>query len=328
MFAQVISQQFGIARRAGVAEKSNQREIAQIEGPERARLSTARQDRLGAYAAYFENLGLEHKALENLYMPVKKKLAAAAGSGQAQELEFSIRWEVNLDEWLERGSPLFDQRKANPFGNMQELAAAARQILVPGWTHGDPEVVKAAFVEFTDRFLSMHPRDYMRSEVTVQDVLEWLYEVDHVRLNYGLKFNGVELEKLSPGTKGIVLLILYLGMDTADTRPLVVDQPDENLDNESIYELLTTYFKNAKARRQVILITHNPNLVVNADSEQLIIADCARRESGLPHITYEMGALENDRPKDHSIRHRACRILEGGEDAFLKRESRYAISKT
>jgi ABC-type cobalamin/Fe3+-siderophores transport system ATPase subunit len=99
-------------------------------------------------------------------------------------------------------------------------------------------------------------------------MLQWFYEVDHIRLSYGLKYNGVELEKLSPGTKGIVLLILYLGIDVDDTRPLIVDQPDENLDNESIYELLTTYFKSAKTRRQIVLITHNPNLVVNGDSEQ------------------------------------------------------------
>jgi DNA repair exonuclease SbcCD ATPase subunit len=84
--------------------------------------------------------------------------------------------------------------------------------------------------------------------------------------------NGVALENLSPGTKGIVLLILYLGMDIGDSRPLIVDQPDENLDNESIYRLLTSYFKSAKKRRQIVLITHNPNLVVNGDSEQIVVA--------------------------------------------------------
>ena len=110
-------------------------------------------------------------------------------------------------------------------------------------------------------------RQRSRTGVTVQDVREWLYGVDHIRLTYGLKYNGVDLENLSPGTKGIVLLILYLGMDVSDTRPLIVDQPDENLDNESIYEFLTAYFKSAKTRRQILLITHNPNLVVNADSE-------------------------------------------------------------
>ena len=108
------------------------------------------------------------------------------------------------------------------------------------------------------------------------------------------------------------MLILYLGMDIADTRPLIVDQPDENLDNESIYELLTTYFKTAKRRRQIILITHNPNLVVNADSEQVVAATAERRENGLPHITYQSGALENNMPADQGIRQQVCRILEGG----------------
>jgi energy-coupling factor transporter ATP-binding protein EcfA2 len=154
---------------------------------------------------------------------------------------------------------------------------------------------------------------------------QWLYEVDHIHLTYGLKYNGVELEKLSPGTKGIVLLILYLGMDIGDTRPLVVDQPDENLDNESIYKLLTTYFKAAKTRRQIILITHDPNLVVNADSEQVIVASCDRRANGLPYITHQSGALENISPADKGIRQQVCRILEGGADAFLKRERRYSL---
>jgi ABC-type cobalamin/Fe3+-siderophores transport system ATPase subunit len=137
----------------------------------------------------------------------------------------------------------------------------------------------------------------------------------------------VELEKLSPGTKGIVLLILYLGIDVADTRPLVVDQPDENLDNESIYNLLTTYFNTAKARRQILLITHNPNLVVNADSEQVIVASCERRANGLPHITYHSGSLENVSPVDLGIRQQVCRILEGGSDAFRKRERRYSLAE-
>src|SRR5437899_7978310 len=108
-------------------------------------------------------------------------------------------------------------------------------------------------------------------------------------------------------------------MDVADTRPLIVDQPDENLDNESIYELLTTYFKTAKTRRQIILITHNPNLVVNGDSEQVIVASCARRENGLPHITYHSGSLENKSPEECGIRQQVCRILEGGSNAFRKR---------
>ena len=159
-----------------------------------------------------------------------------------------------------------------------------RGILLPAWTSGDPERIRPAIEEFVAEFRNSEllPKQYLRQGVAVMDVIEWLFEVEHVRLSYGLKYKGVELEKLSPGTKGIVLLILYLGMDVADTRPLIVDQPDENLDNESIYALLTTYFRTAKRRRQVILITHNPNLVVNADSEQVIVATAERRADGPP----------------------------------------------
>ena len=86
-------------------------------------------------------------------------------------------------------------------------------------------VRRAFVVQF--RNPTPRPEQYLRTGVAIQDVLEWMYSVDHVRFSYGLKYNSVELEKLSPGTKGIVLLILYLGMDTGDRRPLLVDQPDK-----------------------------------------------------------------------------------------------------
>lgn len=302
-------------------------EIAQIEGPQRKRRDKCREERLVVYGAYFDNLRREQNALEDLYKPVKKKLGSS--DTKAAELEFSIRWEADIANWLERGGKLFDQRKTNPYGTMDQLAKAARETLLPAWLSGDAEKIKAALTKFLEPFRNpeMPPRTYVRNDVTMQDLFEWVYEVDHVRLNYGLKYNGTEIEKLSPGTKGIVLLILYLGMDTADTRPLIVDQPDENLDNESIYDMLRTYFENAKSRRQIILISHNPNLVVNADSEQVIVATCDRQANDLPHITYKMGSLENSVADGTGIRQRACRILEGGEVAFQRREGRYAIPR-
>ena len=301
------------------------KEITQIEGPERQRIADIHQERLDGYTAYFVNLGHEQRTLEELYAPVSARLSEKTAA--EQDLEFSIRWEANVDEWLNRGGSLFDQRKIIPYGTMEGLADTARNILVPAWISGDSECIRPAMEEFLTEFRKkeLPPEKYMRTGITVQDVFEWLYEVNHVKLSYGLKYNGVELEKLSPGTKGIVLLILYLGMDVEDTRPLIVDQPDENLDNESIYELLTAYFKVAKKRRQIILITHNPNLVVNADSEQVIVATAERRQNGLPHITYQSGALENSTPEDRGIRQQVCRILEGGSDAFRKRERRYAF---
>jgi DNA repair exonuclease SbcCD ATPase subunit len=306
-----------------------EQEIAKIEGPDSERLNTAAQERLEAYGAYFENLKQDQETLEELYAPVKARLGSDSATKQEQELEFSIRWKANIPQWIERGSVLFDQRKMIPYVTMQALTDAANKILGPAWMSGDPQKIKDAHIQFMAEFRKpeLPPSSYLRADVTFEDLLQWLYEADHIELSYGLKYNGVELEKLSPGTKGIVLLILYLGIDIDDTRPLIVDQPDENLDNESIYALLTTYFKTAKNRRQIILITHNPNLVVNGDSEQVIIATAERRASGLPHIVYNSGSLENSREDGSGIRDQVCRILEGGTDAFLKRERRYSLPK-
>ena len=300
-------------------------EIKQLEGPSTERANAAYSERLAAYERYFTNLTVEQETLEDLYSTVKSN--SNVTDEPESELEFSIRWEADVDKWLERGGALFDQRKTIPYGTMQELAIAAKKILLPAWTSGNPARIAADHRKFLDEFRKpqLKVRNYIRAGVTPQDIHQWLYEVGHIRLNYGLKYNGVDLEKLSPGTKGIVLLILYLGMDTTDTRPLVVDQPDENLDNKSIYKMLTSYFKKAKARRQIILITHNPNLVVNADSEQVVVATCTRRPDNLPHITYESGSLENVAADGKGIRQQVCRILEGGADAFRKRERRYSL---
>ena len=305
-----------IQRRIAAIDTETERlenEIKQIKGSDQGRRNTIRTELVTAYREYFENLKKEQTTLADLYSSI---------TIQKQALEFSICWEVDLETWLMRGEELFDQRRTIPYRNMDGLRKAAEEKLVPAWSSGDPDEIKRAMNDFLESFRAkdLPPSRYMRTGITVHDVFNWLYETKHIELNYGLKYNGTELEKLSPGTKGIVLLILYLGMDKSDSRPLIVDQPDENLDNESIYKLLTDYFKTAKSRRQIILITHNPNLVVNADSEQIIIANCERRNNGLPHITYEAGALENSQ-----IRKQVCRILEGGTTAFRKREQRYAL---
>jgi ABC-type uncharacterized transport system ATPase subunit len=154
-------------------------------------------------------------------------------------------------------------------------------------------------------------------------LLDWLFSYTHIRLTYGLRYNQTELEKLSPGTRGIVLLILYLAMDIDDARPLIVDQPEENLESDSVYSLLSKYFRSAKSRRQVIVITHNPNLVVNTDADQVIVAAADRMLGAFPNFSYISGALE-----DLSlIRPRVCNILEGGPNAFLEREKRYALQR-
>ena len=216
------------ARLAAIDTELNRinNEVAQIEGPKKERIKVIRGERMAAYVAYFENLKTEQQTLETLYAPVSGHLASEAATAQEQDLEFSIRWLADVKKWIERGSVLFDQRRAIPYSTIEGIEEAANRILAPAWISGDATKISPAMEEFLEPFRDreLPPNKYLRAGITLQDVFDWLYEVEHVRLSYGLKYNGTDLEKLSPGTKGIVLLILYLGMDVADTRPLIVDQ--------------------------------------------------------------------------------------------------------
>jgi hypothetical protein len=84
---------------------------------------------------------------------------------------------------------------------------------------------------------------------------------------------------------------------------------------------LVPHFREARKRRQVIIVTHNANLVVNTDADQVIVATSVQGAGeGLPEISYRGGSLENP-----DIRSMVCEILEGGERAFLERERRYRL---
>ena len=110
-----------------------------------------------------------------------------------------------------------------------------------------------------------------------KDVAAWLYDTSHITIRYGIEYEGVAIEQLSPGTRGVVLLLLYLAVDLQDRRPLIIDQPEENLDPNSVYEELVPHFCEARKRRQVIIVTHNANLVVNTDADQVLVASSVRK---------------------------------------------------
>lgn len=158
-------------------------------------------------------------------------------------------------------------------------------------------------------------------ESWLQTVATWLYDTSHIQIEYGIEYDGVAIEQLSPGTRGIVLLLLYIAVDRHDRRPLIIDQPEENLDPKSVFVELVPHFREARKRRQVIIVTHNANLVVNTDADQVIVATSVHPGGkGLPEISYRGGSLENP-----EIRSMVCEILEGGERAFLERERRYRL---
>jgi predicted ATP-dependent endonuclease of OLD family len=222
---------------------------------------------------------------------------------------------------------LLDIRKSGKFKGRGALADAARELLLPAWRTGSASEVREAMqqfrAEYNDALLqqsSVEPRSEQYQQWTVE-LGRWLYSTEHIKVQYSIEYDGVAITQLSPGTRGIVLLLLYLALDLEDSRPLLIDQPEENLDPKSVYSELVSLFRDARLRRQVIIVTHNANLVVNTDVDQVIVASCVRTESGTaPIFEYLSGGLE-----DPQIREQVCEILEGGEAAFKQRAKRLRV---
>lgn len=284
------------------------------------------EDRRIVYRTIFETLSDEERILNDLYAPLKEQLVG--GSGALGKLRFVVERHVDISSWIRSGEKLLDLRKAGPFKGEGSLKNIVEVELLPSWRTGTPETASLALKKFLETYRS-DLVSAMPSSIGpdgqkewIQSIAAWLYNTSHVEMQYSLRYDAVPIEKLSPGTRGIVLLLLYLVLDKSDLRPLIIDQPEENLDPMSVFEELVPHFRNARARRQVIIVTHNANLVVNTDADQVIVASSKHSSDGaLPTITYESGSLENN-----EIREKVCSVLEGGERAFRERAKRYRFS--
>ena len=144
---------------------------------------------------------------------------------------------------------------------------------------------------------------------------DYVFSLDYINPKYELKLGGKVLGQLSPGERGALLLIFYLMIDKEEI-PLIIDQPEDNLDNESVYNMLSKFIKQAKKKRQIIMVTHNPNLAVGADAEQIIhvCIDKANKNK----FSFVSGSIENTK-----INQKIVQILEGTKPAFDKRKLKY-----
>jgi len=152
----------------------------------------------------------------------------------------------------------------------------------------------------------------LRAGFSVEDVYDHIFGFPFLEPYYILQFSGIPVDRLSPGQKGTLLLMFYLLVDPP-TRPLLLDQPDENLDNQTIMQLLVPALKETKRRRQVIVITHNPNVAIVVDADQIIFASFKDEA-----FEYVSGAIE-----DLGINRHVVDVLEGTWNAFENRRKKY-----
>jgi len=150
------------------------------------------------------------------------------------------------------------------------------------------------------------------------DRLDLWFPDDSLDVQYSPTGDGRDfrsIEEGSPGQKTAALLAFLLSYGD---EPLVLDQPEDDLDNHLIYDLIVQQLREVKRRRQVLVVTHNANIVVNGDAE-LVVALAAR--GGETQKECE-GSLQ-----EKKVRDTICEVMEGGRDAFDERYRRIVLEK-
>ncbi len=259
----------------------------------------------------YESLQIEYKKFENRF----------------GDLSFAVQ--VNFDQ------NLFNSEVIDEFINKNSLK---RILLVDD--RGEDHLFKYDHAKHFDNIstilngLITNKIDIHKNKHLKDAVLKLL--TDYFSIDFRIFYKNDSLDKMSPGKKGLVLLQLLINLSNEEW-PILLDQPEDDLDNRSVYDDLVSFLKEKKNKRQIIIVTHNPNLVVGADAEEIIVANQAGQDIGRENrkfqFEYVTGSLENSFELDienepailfrKGTRQHVCEILEGGKEAFQKREKKY-----
>ncbi|MFV8170266.1 TrlF family AAA-like ATPase [Mycolicibacterium peregrinum] len=234
----------------------------------------------------------------------------------AVELEFDVEFRVRgfTDQWL----PMVNRQRLGAFHDTAHPDRDAR--ILGGVDLDDSEALLAALDDVVDRLSREGGAGngerrlldgIMRSNYSPGDLLAVIYGMEWLESQYIIRSAGSELSQLSPGQRGLVLLLFYLLVDKSE-RPLLLDQPEENLDNQTVRNVLVPALQEAVKHRQVIAVTHNPNFAVVGDADQIVVATYAEK------FGYKSGSLAQIEIGQSTID-----VLEGTREAFVNRNSKY-----
>ena len=240
----------------------------------------------------------------------------------AQNKDLLEDYDIKIDSSFNLNSGFYsdflsfiNQRKSGCFLGAEKGGNKIKEIIEDSG-FSDEDKIKALLTNIID---SLEENNAEISEQVNKDKLNSFYDhvfsLDYLKPKYELKLGGKVLGQLSPGERGALLLIFYLMIDKEEI-PLVIDQPEDNLDNESVYNMLSKFIKQAKKKRQIVMVTHNPNLAVGADAEQIIHVCIDKTNKN--KFSFISGSIENP-----VINKRIVKILEGTKPAFDKRKLKY-----
>ncbi len=213
---------------------------------------------------------------------------------------------------LDGAEEILDNRQVVVKGN-DRMTSEFEQLLIlyKAVIKGEAEKIPDLARETEDLCSRLKSKIKTSQAITVDDLYRCLYG-RYITVTPTVTYKNIALKRCSLGQKATVLIKIYLAQGT---NSIIIDSHDDHLDNEFIMAELVGALRQAKGYRQIILASNNGNVVVNSDAEQVVIAE--KRQG---HIAYSSGSLENP-----VILGTAVKVLEGGVNAFRKRQQKYRL---
>jgi len=279
-------------------------------------VAVALPQRKATRAALLKNIFTSKHRVLSFYSDLKQSVEGYLKAVRAADFLIEIDASFVIDrDFMRQLLNHVNQRKKGYFRNPDAQTEIAKFIQETNWNdYGE-------VLAFCDGIIQRMTADGITVAYQANDEKEFydfLFSLDYITTRYELRLGSKNLNELSPGEKGLLLLIFYLQLDRNDI-PLIIDQPEDNLDNDSIFAVLARCIRDAKKRRQIVLVTHNPNLAVGADAEAVVYVKLDKADKY--KFSYETGSIEN--PK---INARIVEVLEGSQPAFVKRRLKYGIA--
>ncbi|CUY21858.1 ABC-type enterochelin transport system%2C ATPase component [Serratia marcescens] len=266
----------------------------------------------------FDILEDKRKKREGLFNPVQDLIQSNALIRDDYKLQFSAELKTTTELVSSKLFSMIKQASGDFRGESESISAIKDLIDSHDFSHKD------SVLSFLKELLGkielasknqVGIRSVLRKDRDSHEVYDFIFGLEYLEPRYTLKFQDAQIEQLSPGQRGALLLIFYLLVDKGD-MPIILDQPEENLDNETIVSLLVPVLTEAKHKRQIIMVTHNPNLAVVCDAEQIIHCGFDRRNGH--KISYTSGSIECN-----EVNRKIVDVLEGTMPAFNNRRLKY-----
>ncbi|EMX6282208.1 hypothetical protein AAHD08_000229 [Providencia rettgeri] len=275
-------------------------------------------ERLAKSAQIFELLDEQRVNREKLFHPVQKLIHNNKLIRDDYKLQFKAELSTTTELIADKLFSIVKQASGEFRGESESLAVI--KDLKDKYDLNNKKSLLNFLSELHDKLEksssgSVGIESILRKGRSASEVYDFLYDLEYLKPRYTLMFQDAHIEQLSPGQRGSLLLIFYLLVDKGN-NPIILDQPEENLDNETIVSLLVPVLNEAKQKRQIIMVTHNPNLAVVCDAEQIVHCEIDRKNA--QKITYTSGAIECS-----VINRKVVDVLEGTMPAFDNRKMKY-----